>query len=84
MLLKILHFAQALCRSRLWKAYLTYVMLQRQFNHLNGRKITSRHGPRRKHRFPLLYPNVAMETYLFAEPLRNNGFFIVASIAVVA
>jgi hypothetical protein len=35
--------------------------------------ITSLHGPRRIHRFPLLYPIVALETYLFAKPLLSYG-----------
>jgi hypothetical protein len=46
MLLKLFHFhyVQAFCQSRLCKAdhaYLTYLMLQRQLSHLNGRKVKS-------------------------------------------
>jgi hypothetical protein len=36
--------------------------------------ITSRHGPRRSHRFPLFfYPIFAVETCLFEKPLLSNG-----------
>jgi hypothetical protein len=35
--------------------------------------ITSRHGPRRKHRIPLLYSIVSVESCLFAKPLLSNG-----------
>jgi hypothetical protein len=47
MLLKILPCAlyKVLCQSCFWKehhAYLTYLMLQRQLSHLNGRKIHHR------------------------------------------
>jgi hypothetical protein len=46
---------------------------------------TTRHGPRRKHRFPLLlYPFFSVETCLFAELLRSNGCCIFAYFAVVA
>jgi hypothetical protein len=40
------HYVQDLCQSRVCKVdhvYLTYLMLQRQFNHLNGRKFDRRH-----------------------------------------
>jgi hypothetical protein len=40
----LLHYTQILYQSRLCKAdhaYLTYVMLQRQLSHLNGRKLTA-------------------------------------------
>jgi hypothetical protein len=37
--------------------------------------ITYRHGPRRKHSLQLLlYLSVAVETYLFAQPLHSNGY----------
>jgi hypothetical protein len=39
--------------------------------------IPSRHGPRRQHHFPLLYPLVAVEAYLFLEPLLINGCCVV-------
>jgi hypothetical protein len=45
MLLKIpsfLHYIQVLCQYRLCQedhAYLTFLILQRQLNHLNGRKL---------------------------------------------
>jgi hypothetical protein len=38
----LFHYIQVLCQYRLWKlnhAYLTYLMLQRQLSHLNGRKL---------------------------------------------
>jgi hypothetical protein len=41
----LLHYIQVLCQYRLCKAdhaYLTYLMLQRQFSHLNGRKLDHR------------------------------------------
>jgi hypothetical protein len=37
-----LHYTQVLCQYRLYgadHAYLTYLMLQRQLSHLNGRKL---------------------------------------------
>jgi hypothetical protein len=61
----LLHYTQVLCQFRLYRAdhaYLTYLMIQRQLSHLNGRKldllqaifssflIDLRHGPRTKHR----------------------------------
>jgi hypothetical protein len=41
----LLHYIQVLCQSRLCKAdhdHLTYLMLQRQLSHLNGRKLDHR------------------------------------------
>jgi hypothetical protein len=40
----LLHYTQVLCQSRLYRdhAYLTYLMLQRQLSHLNGRKLDHR------------------------------------------
>jgi hypothetical protein len=41
----LLHYVQVFCQSRLCKAdhvYLTYLMLQRQLSHLNGRKLDHR------------------------------------------
>jgi hypothetical protein len=41
----LLHYTQVLCQYRLCKAdhtYLTYLMLQRQRSHLNGRKLDQR------------------------------------------
>jgi hypothetical protein len=41
----LVHYIQVLCQSRLCKAdhaYLTYLMLQRQLSHLNGRKLDHR------------------------------------------
>jgi hypothetical protein len=38
----LLHYTQVLCQYRLCKAdyaYLTYLMLQQQLSHLNGRKL---------------------------------------------
>jgi hypothetical protein len=38
----LLHYTQVLCQYRLYRAdhaYLTYLMLQRQLTHLNGRKL---------------------------------------------
>jgi hypothetical protein len=40
-----LHYTQVLCQYRLYRAdhaYLTYLMLQRQLSHLNGRKLDHR------------------------------------------
>jgi hypothetical protein len=40
-----LHYTQVLCQSRLYTAehaYITYLMLQRQLSHLNGRKLDHR------------------------------------------
>jgi hypothetical protein len=41
----LLHFIEVLCQDKLCKtdhAYLTHIMLQRQLNHLNGRKLNHR------------------------------------------
>jgi hypothetical protein len=41
----LLHYAQVLCQYRLCSAdhaYLTYLTLQRQLSHLNGRKLGRR------------------------------------------
>jgi hypothetical protein len=45
--------------------------------------ITSRHGPRRKRRFPLLLYPIVIETCFFAKPLLSNCYFIFAYFAVV-
>jgi hypothetical protein len=45
--------------------------------------VRSRYGLRRKHRLHYCYV-LAVETWLFGEPLLNNGCYIVAYFAVVA
>jgi hypothetical protein len=42
MLLEIFLLLQVLCKSRLCEAYLTYLTLQRQLSHFNGRKLDCR------------------------------------------